>query len=364
MSTESRKKDRIFFSFKEDTAGTPDTTCFFEGNGEMTPPESEYQFESNYGKLGSGEHGKGSELQAVWTPFSYKCKRLSEIAYFMSFFQGKSYTPGSVGSGEQHEFLPLPVSSRVLPTFSFQYGIGGNSENIVFSGCVINEFNITLAAGGNGIIDATFSGWGNKHRLNEGLFILNADGSMNTGTYDITSEPYINFKCCHFYKADSADYIRENSATFTGDNLGANVVDISTLVNSITMTGNNGMTAEDKARAGGCGIINDWQRGDRQYTLELNMRKDIQNGIVTNTLIQTNKKLAIECLFEGKIIGSTDPYAMDWIFPVVQCNSGAEDDGSPISKTIPFSVFQDSIGIAMECFAQTKVEVAYNGIKV
>ncbi len=362
MATESRRKDKIFFSHREATPFTPDTTCFMQGYGTMTFPEPEYQFESNKGKLGAGEHGTKTELQAVWTPWTYSCQRLSEVAYFMSYFQGKHYTVVTDGDLEKHELYGLPVSSRQLDTFTFEYGLGTASGNAVFSGNVVNEINIVLASGGNGIVEATFSGWGNKHRKVANAFALNAAGSMTTATYDIASEPMINFKCSKLWKADSANALRAECVDFTGEDLGANPVDLTDYLSTITITGNNGMNAADMLRAGGCGIVNDRNRGDRVYTVEIGLRKDDTNALDTDALIIADDQMAFELQWNGSIISGSDPYAMDIIFPVVQLQKGTEDDGSPISKTIPLEVFQDSNGDACEVYVQSEVGAAYNAL--
>ena len=84
----------------------------------MTFPSTEPQIEMDKGKLGSGEHGTKGEIQAIWAPWSYTCDRLSEIAYFMSYFQGKSYAVSTSGSLERHELFHLAVDQRTLPSFT------------------------------------------------------------------------------------------------------------------------------------------------------------------------------------------------------------------------------------------------------
>lgn len=360
MSLTTRRQDKVFFSHKEASAFTAETLCFIQGFGTMTKPEADYQFESNKMKLGSGEHGTKTEIQAIWTPWSYKCQRLSEIAYMLSYFMGKEYVVVTSGDLEKHEILHLPVSSRTLPTFTFEYGTGTASGNAVYSGCVVNDFTITFANGGNGVVDATFNGWGNQHRKVTAAFALNALGSMSSGLHAIASEPMVNYKCTKFWKADAATAITANSVSFIGEDLGASVVDISTLINSCTITGNNGMNMADMARASGCGIVNDCTRGDRSFSVEMNMRKDNTNGIYTDAAIVANTQLALEIQWNGSYISGTDPYALDIIFPVLQVQKGAEDDGSPLSKTIPFEVFEDSNGDACEIYVQSQVSDAYN----
>jgi hypothetical protein len=361
MAVESRKKDRVFFSYREASAGTADTTCFFEGRGTMTFPEPEYQQESDKGKLGSGEHGTGTELQAVWTPWTYTCDRMSELCYFLSYFQGRTYTPTTVVALEQHQFLGLPVESRELPTFSFEYGLGGTGLNKVLSRAFVNEYSITLANGDNGVVEATFSGFANRHRISSNAIAANAAGNMSSGAFSFASEPLVNYKCTKLWKADTAQFVRGNSADFNGANLGANLVNLTALYDSLTMTGNNGMTISDMARAGGCGIINNNERGDREYTLEIAIRKDATNGLDSDALFIADTKMAIEVEFTGPYISGSDPYSIEWLYPVVMLTGGApEDDGSPIVKTYVFEVFDDSNNEAMNAFAQSQVGTAYN----
>jgi hypothetical protein len=91
------------------------------------------------------------------------------------------------------------------------------------------------------------------------------------------------------------------------------------------------------------------------------MRKDLLNGFNTDTMLRTDDQMAIEVQFIGPYIAGTDPYVIDFVFPVVQIETGeTEDDGSPIAGTIPFKVYQDSTGSAMEVFVQSEVGTAYN----
>jgi hypothetical protein len=285
---------------------------------------------------------------------------MSEIAYLISYFQGKAYTVSTSGSLERHELFHLDVDQRTLPSFTFEYGIGGTGNNVVFAGNVVNEFTLTFAAGGNGKVEATFTGWGNKHRKVANAWALNAAGDMSTGAFSFSSEPIVNYKCTNLWKADTALHVKASSADFSGNDLGANLVTLTTLYNSFTMTGNNGMTADDMARAGGCGTISNWERGDRAYTLELALRKDVVNGLDSDNLIINDTQMAFELEFNGPYISGTDPYAIEFFFPVVQVMKGAEDDESPISETITYEVFQDSSGDAFEVFVQSQVSQAYN----
>ncbi len=364
MATENPRQNKVFFSYREATAGTPDTNCFFEGRGVMTFPEPEYQFESDKTKLGSGEHGTKQELQAVWTPFSYKCMRMSELAYFLAYFQGKVYAVSTSGDLERHELWHLGTDDTTLPTFTQQYGTGGTGNNAVISGCMINEFSITLASGGNGVVDATFGGFGNRHQYTGNALAANAVGNMDSAdeTFDFDTEPYVNYKSCNVWMADTVDTnLKANSVDFSGEDLGANLVELSTLLNSITITGNNGMTADDLPRAASGGIINTFERSDRVYTVEMDLRKD-DASINTDTLILADTPKAIEIQYSGKYISGSDPHGIDIFFPVVQPMSGTEGDQSPINKVVPFEVFEDSTNTACDIFVQSEVSTAYNAI--
>jgi hypothetical protein len=359
MASFTRKASKVFFSYRQSGINVPHTTAFFEGNGTMDLPEPEPQLELDKGKLGSGEHGTKGELQAIWTPFTYTCDRMSEIAYFMSYFQGKLYAVVTSGSLEKHEFFHLGVNDRTMPLFTMEYSTTGAASNVVMSDCVVNEFSITLSNGGNGVVEATFSGFGNRHRIVNNAIALNATGTMSSGAFDFSSEPLLNYKCCKLWIANTANHLKANSVDFSGEDLGAGLVNLTTLLNTITFGGNNGMTADNMARAGGCGVLNDHERGDRAYTMEINLRKD-NDFIDTDTLIVGDTQKAVELEFNGPFISGTDPYAIQWLWPVVQVMSGGEDGASPIAKTIPFEVFEDSTNSAFECFVQSQVGTAYN----
>jgi len=120
------------------------------------------------------------------------------------------------------------------------------------------------------------------------------------------------------------------------------------------------MTVADKLRAGGCGIINDFTRGDKVYTAELNLRKN-DSEMNTETLLLNNTPKAMELLFAGPYISGTDPYAIDILWPVVQLSgTDAEDDATVINKTVPLDIYEDSANSAFEVFIQTEVGTAYN----
>ena len=51
---------------------------------------------------------------------------------------------------------------------------------------------------------------------------------------------------------------------------------------------------------------------------------------------------------------------MDWLFNVVQINSGAQDTGTPINKVIPLKVLEDSDGESLRVFVQSGIATGYN----
>lgn len=363
MALTSRKRDRLFFTYKEPTAGTATATSFFEGRGTMEFPEPEYQHESDYGKLGSGEHGKKAELQAVWTPYSYKPQRFSEIATLLAYFQGKDdYFRTVVSGAYMHELKHLTVANRVLPTFGFQYGPG--AANMAMAGCIVNDFALTFASGGNGVVDATFNGWGNRHRISSGAIAENAAGSLAAGEVSFATEPLLNFKSCHLFAADTLESTPGiTSLSTTGADLGANGINLTTLLSSIAISGNNGMSADATARAGGYGLVNDFTRGDRRYTLELGLRKDT-SIIDINAMLPDNTQKAMELQFVGPFIGATTyRYSLHIFFPVVQVLKAPENSESPIGRTLSTEVFEDSNGDSMIVYAQSAVATGYNAAK-
>lgn len=364
MAQESRKKDKIFFSYQEATADTPDTDEFFEGRGLMTFPEPTWLMESDYGKLGSGEHGKATEIQAIGAPWSYKPFRMSEIGYMLAYFLGLGDEVKNASSVYQHKLQHLPVSSRTLPTFTMEYGLGTASGNKVLSGCTVNDFSITLGAGGNGVVDATFNGWGNTHYVTGAALTKRAAGSMATGENSFAAEPLVNFKSSNFYLATGgleAD-LGTTSVDFAGEDLGTGLITLTSLVNSVTITGSNGMSLEDKLRAGGSGVINDYERGDRRFTLEINFRKD--DAIIdTWAAILADTSYAFEWLFSGPYISGTAPYAIDMFLPAFQLTASPEDDGSPISRATTTEVFEDSNGDSCICYVQNNCSLGLNATK-
>jgi hypothetical protein len=360
MATTSRKGSRIFFHSKEATAGTADTYAFFEGRSVIADmPPATYLFESDKGKLGAGEHGTKAELQALYTPVTFKCTRLSEIAFFMSYFQGIADTPSTRTTGVYlHELKHLAVGSRTLPTFTFDYGNTVTAMD-VFTHCIINEFNLSFKSGGNGVIDATFSGWANLHKVTAGVLTRNstANNSSFTGT-SFASEPLVNYHSTKFWTGTAleATPLVPSNVAISASDLGS-ASEITSYVNSVTITGNNGMTAEDLIRAGGSGILNVQERGDRAYTCEVQVRKNTDYPALA--LAGTQK--AFEIQFEGPVIGATAyTYGLNLFFPVLQFTGVTEDGGSPINETLGTEIFQDSSGDAFYAYAQSAFASGYN----
>jgi hypothetical protein len=364
MALTSRKRDKLYFTYKEATAGTADTAAFFEGRGTMDFPEPDYQHESDYGKLGSGEHGKKAELQAVWTPFSYKPQRFSEIASMLAHFQGKADYPRLIATGAyMHELKHLTVANRVLTTFGFQYGPA--AANMVMSGCTVNEFSLAFNGGGNGVVDATFSGAGNRHRISAGAMAENATGSLAAGEISFAAEPLLNYKSVKLFIADSLEATPGiTSLSTSGPDLGANQVDITSLLSSFTITGSNGMNAENQARAGGYGLLNDFTRGDRRYTLEMVLRKDAA-VLDINAMLPLNTQKSLEFQFMGPFIGTTNyRYSFHIFFPLMQILKAPENNESPVGRTVTTEIFEDANGDSMIAYVQSAVAVGYNATKV
>ena len=340
MSLKNRKEDRIFFTLKETKTGNENSPnlyarngALFEGRGLMTLPNPTVLTESDKGKLGSGEHGTGSKIMAIGSPWSYKCDRPSEIGFLLCYLLGKADT--NTGGNETHHLHHLNVDELELPTFGFQYGNG--LVNSVFAGAVVNDCSISIPFNsGNGKIEATFNGWANGHYVSGGALTKLATGTFNSGLYSINIEPIVNAKAIKTYLANVLETsYGDSSVDFTGEDMGAGLVEISDLINSLTLTINNGMTMEEKLRAGGCGIINDWTRGVRALTLELNARKDTSK-VDWDALRLARSQRAIEIQWAGAIC------ALDLFFPVIEVNNCPEDDGTPVSQAVTCEVFQDS----------------------
>jgi len=363
MAIESKRKDRVWVSYREAAAGTADTDEFMEVlSGEMDFPEPEWMRESDKMKLGANQFGSRAELMSVVTPFSIKCSRLSEVAYFMAFCHGTTdsvTTPEGGTNARIHEINPLVVTTRTLPTFTLEYGVSGTTKQ--YSGCVINDYSITIGLDGTGMIDATFNGWGNAHYDSSGTLTVNAAGAAATGENTFTSEPLIGGKATSLWLADSIGPGVENalSLSFDAEDMGANLIDLSTLYNSITWTYSNGGSPADAARGGGRGVVNDFTRKDPEITLEVGMRKDTATiGIDAALLADT--QYALEIGFTGPEIESTFNYGLDVFFPKVQLVGAPTDSETPISRAVTFEVFEDDDNDAMLCFVQTTLTLGYN----
>lgn len=366
MAQVSPRQNRLFFSYKEATAGTADTNAFLEGLGlAMALPEPTWMHESDKTKMGAGEHGTKTELQAVYTPWSYSPQRLGEIAYMLSYFQGAAdYVPwygASPGQGAYlHQMNHLPVSTRTMPTFTIEHGDASTNNKIV--GNVVNDFSISFSQGGNGVVDATFNGFGNRHYYSGGAITANATGTMSSEDNNIATDPLLNFKSLDFWKADATSIGGITSLSLSGEDLGANLVTLSPLLNSITITGNNGMSGEDQLRANGGGVINHWDRKDRTYTIEATLRKDTST-INLDTLLVADTQFALELGYRGPNIATGYPYAINFFWPKVQVTAGPEDTETPQAKAVSFEVFEDTNNTACIIYVQSGVSVGYNSAK-
>lgn len=369
MSTESRKESKLYLRSKEGTAGTLDTFDFFETCSSVCtmPPSTPLQ-ESNLGKLGSGEFGTKTELQAIYTTFSIKCSRLSEFLYYMAFVLGKEDAievrdiPNGIFS---HKLTHLAITSRTLPTFSAFY-VDGSATNVM-THCLITDFTFTLANGGNGVIDATFNGVCNLHRDNSGTLATNLNSTpWSSGAYTSTvaAESLINYKGCKFFLGTATETVPLVHASVAYGS--TDLSDSQTLtpyINSVTVTGNNGVTAEDIIRAGSGGVLNNQERKDYTFTLEMNVRKD--DAIPTTTyraMLLADTQQAIEIDWQGKLIkDNTYRYGLDMFFPVVQLSGPiTEDDESPVNQTLTYQVYADSQGSAFEVYGQNKIGLRMN----
>lgn len=368
MATQTAKARRIFFNSKEATAGTADTYQFFEGRSmTATFPEPTYMKESDMGKTGSGEHGTATELQAIFTPVSITCQKLSEIGYLMSYFTGKADVVETVDAGNsvyKHELKVLGTANRTLPTASFAYSQTQTSDVADrFNHLIINDFSITLAAGGNGVVEATFNGFANLHYDSGGTLTRNAtiDYSSFSANYSFASEPLVNFKSCRIWLGTGleATPLVQSDVSMTAEDLAGSPTDICSLVNSITITGNNGITGEDLMRACGDGILNNQERGDRVFTLEVNARRDTST-VNWDTLALQDTSRALEIQFQGPTIGGGYIYAMNIFFPNIVAQSAQQDDEAPINHTVPFDVFEDTNYDPFYCYVQNSIDVGLN----
>ena len=360
MALVSRQKDRVFISVQESTSYTAETTAAVELlSATMSFPEADYMRESDKDKIGTGQMGKGSDLQALVSPFSITCQRLSEVATLMTYCFGTLdtvTTPVGGTNARVHEMLPLVVATRTMPTFTIEYGTG--TGNAVISGCVINDFSLGLSVDGNGVIEATFNGFGNKHFSNSGTLALNPTGSMSSAANDFTPEPLINMKATKVWVADSFGDVEAQSVSFQGPDLPATLVDLSKLVNSMTLTMTNNMVANLAVRGGGGGVACTAVRGNPEVTFEMNLRKDAAViDIDALNLADTSKSVEIQ--FGGPEIEAGYNYGLDIFLPKVQFMQAPEDDESPISKAATLEVYEDSNNEYMRVYSQVQLTTAY-----
>lgn len=359
MALVNGKENHLYTTYQEATAGTPLTAGRFEMFGEMALPQPTYMIEQDRGKLGTGQHGTKQELQSLYTPYSYTmAQRLSEFAYWLYFLMGRADNVNLVDTGVyNHQGKLKQITELTMPTFTMQYG---NGTNDVIAGCVVNDCSITIPfVGGNGVWETTFNGWGTKHSVVDGTITKLSSGSISSASEGVSSEPLLNGKCCSAWIGDSLEAsFGQTSVDFAGADL-LNAVEITSLVNSITITINNGMTGEDKMRGGGCGIINDYTRGLPAITLSMNLRKDVSIADWHSYIVADTKK-AVEILFSGPEISTGYNYALDLFFPVTQINSATEDRETPISGDVEYSVFEDSNNDAFIAYVQSAVDEGYN----
>ncbi len=369
MTTISRKESKLYLRSKETTAGTEDTYDFFEASSVVAakPPSTALK-ESNLGKLGSGEFGTKAEIQAIYTPVSFKCSRLSEFLYFMSFFQGTTDSMRIVSPDKSifsHCLDHLVITSRTLPTFSAYYSDGSTIHSLKH--CIISDFSFTISAGGNGVIDATFNGACNMHYSNNGTLTKDSAAtgwSSGAFTSTVAAESLINYKGFQFFmgSATSADPLVHSTVAYGETNLSGSE-NLTPYVNSVTVTGNNGWTAEDSLRAGGYGVLNNQERKDYAYTLEMSVRKDDTlpaAATAFEAMLLADTQRAIELNWVGKNIADTNRYGLDMFLPVVQLNDNKEDDESPINHTLSYTVFANSTGEAFKVYGQNKVGIRLN----
>jgi len=363
MATSSRKASRIYFRSKEATAGTADTYANFEARSMVVEfPDPTYLREADRGKLGSGQFGTQSELQAMFCPVTFKASRLSEVAFLMAYALGTEDTVLTIKSGVySHKLIHLAVGTRTLPTFTFEYMGANVAACDRFNHCIINDFQLTFAKGGNGLVDFTANGFANLHYSNAGALARNAtvDNTLFSGanTAAIASEPLMNYKALSLWKGtvESTPLVQAN-ISFAGLDLTAETA-LTAALDQIAVTFNNGITGEELLRCGGYGVLNNQERTDPSIAVELQLRKDTD----VDALALADTQFAVELQWLGHAIGvNPERYAMDIFFPVCQVASAKQDSGSPIVQTVPLEVFQDSSAVAMDTYVQSAISGGYN----
>lgn len=367
MALINGKNQHLFTTYQESKSGNENapqtykkTDARVEHYGEMNLPVPTYMMESDRGKLGSGQHGTKSEVQAIYTPYSYtRAERLSEFCHWLAFMLGGGTDVNTIDTGVySHEIKALGTTTLDMPTFTMEYG--NTTANEVIAGCVVNDGSITIPLSGDSTLwESTFNGWGNNHYPNSGTLTKMSTGTMSSASEDYSGEPLLNGKCCSVYRSTAMEAsFGHSSVDYTDSDLTGSPTDITSLIQSITIGFNNGMSAGDKMRGSGCGIINDWTRGLPSVTLSMTLRKN--TGTVNwHTLALAETQSAIEILFQGPVISGAYRYALDIFFPVVQVTAKTEDREVPITGELTFDVFEDSNGDAMMAYAQTAVDESY-----
>lgn len=368
---ETSRKNRVFFTYAENKAGfenSPESyaesNARFEGRGEMTVPEPTRVFQTNRGRFGSGEHGTEAELMGIAAPWSYRCDRPFEIGYFLSYLLGHSDRVINNSTPYIHELKCLGVDSLELPTFGFQLGDG--VSNIVYSGAIVNECTIKFPFGEtNGRIDATFSGFANSHYINVVDFARLPEGTISIADESISTDPILNVKGCRVWLADSLETsFGITSVDTAGEDLDINLVELTALVNSITLTISNGIRLEDRLKATARGLLNDWVRGKREIQCELNMRRDsviVNWGQIADA--ETPKALEVEWLGPN-IYGTEERCAFNFFIPKFQTLSAQQDMGTPVSENILTEIFMDSTGNPLLAYFKNEKSVGFNDARL
>lgn len=363
--SESSKSGKLYLRYKESVPGTESSLDFFETNScIMDMPKTVWLQESNVGKLGKGEYGKAAELQACYSTFSVKCTRLSEVIYFLSFFLGNEEPLVVIDAGDSvysHRINALSVNERSLPTFTAIYCDG--YSNHLMTHCIINNFTLTFSHGGNGRISATFTGVCNLYNNTLGGIsknIVSTPWSLGAHTLAVAAEPLINFTGCRFYIGSAVGSITHGTLDYTTSSL-LDASDVSKYVDSITITGNNGVDGEEAMRAGGGIVINSQERKDFAFTCSVKVRKHRAGGnLAFYEWVTSNTQKAIEINWQGKAIVTTDRYSAKFLLPVVQIQDITESKEVCLMQVAPFYVFSDDNETAFEVFAQNQISTRYN----
>ncbi len=356
MARKSIMEKRAFFSYKEATAYTAETTARFEGFGKFTPPKREPQKEMDRGKTGTGQHGTRQETQAIFATWSYETERLSEVAFLWCMGLGRAYTVNGAGP-YQHELYGQLVAGRTLPTFTIEYGNGTSNE--VLSGAVINEITFTGSSDGNGVCKCTVTGFANSHIYTAAALTLNTAGTISSASEDFSAEPLLNFRGFNYWISTAADDVDASDVVFGSENLVGTPTDIAPIMNSFNVVWSNNLTPEDMLRGAGHGVLNLNERKDPALTLELGINKDAAVlDVEALSLADTNQ--AIEFNFTGPYISTTVPFGFVMIFTKVNVESVTRGEETPIPETVPVTVFEDANHDAIEIYIQSSIAKEYN----